>query len=380
MKRFSAAWLSFLGLLAACVGSPDGPGAGGTTSDIGSTGDESSEVSSTESSAGPGDASSSTTAAPGGAVRELIDEAVESGFEGAILVRLDGEVLVVEGHGLAARQLERENTPQTAYDFGSVMKDFTAAAIFALEEDDALSTTDSLDVLLPGIPPDKAQITVLQVLQHRAGFGEYHDTLGDFEPMDRMQARAAILGQTLLFEPGSEEAYSNAGFTLLADIVETTSGQPFADYVRERLLEPAGMEATGFFGEALWAEHPTAVGYDALVFEGNDPATWPYTWALVGNGGLVTTVEDLDRWLIELWAGNVLEPAAFDAYAAGYLRSTDVGGQDVFGYAGGGDFGFGGVALDVPAINSRVVIGTNTAENFDIESFSTALGLAMLEG
>ena len=313
-------------------------------------------------------------------MRTLIDDAVASGFEGAILVRSGGEVVVREAHGLAERDPQRPNAPSTAFDFGSIMKDFTATAVFALQADGALSTGDTIGALLPDVPPDKADITVLQLLQHRAGLGEYHDTQGDFEPMDRAQARAAILGQSLRFEPGSEEAYSNAGFTLLADIVETTSGQPFTDYVRSTVIEPAGLQATGFFGEPQWASHPTAVGYDASVFQDNDPASWPYTWALVGNGGLVTTVEDLDLWLDALWSGGVLDEGAFDAFRADYLRSADVDGQEVFVYAGGGDYGFAGVAVDVPGVGGRVVIGTNTADNFDIESLAQAVAIAALAG
>lgn len=313
-------------------------------------------------------------------VRTLIDDAVASGFEGAILVRFEGEVVVLEGHGLAERDAERPNTPSTPFDFGSIMKDFTAAAVFSLQAEGVLSTGDAIGVLLPDVPADKADITVLQLLQHQAGLGEYHDTQGDFEAMDRAQAREAILGQALLFEPGSDEAYSNAGFTLLADIVETTSGQSFTDYVHAAVIEPAGLQRTGFFSEPRWREHPTAVGYDASVFQDNDPASWPYTWALVGNGGLVTTVEDLDAWLDALWSGSVLSEAAFEAYRVDYLRPVDFDGQEVFAYAGGGDYGFAGVAIDVPSVGGRVVIGTNTADNFDIESLAQAVALAALGG
>jgi len=346
----------------------------GTTSTGGSesgTGTESSES---------GDSGESSESGQVDPVRALIDDAVGSGFEGAILVRVGGEVVVLEAHGVAERGAQRANTPSTAFDFGSIMKDFTAAAVFALQADGALSTADTVGALLPDVPPDKADITVLQLLQHRAGLGEYHDTQGDFEPMDRAQAREAILGQSLRFEPGSAEAYSNAGFTLLADIVETTSGQSFAAYVHDTVIGPAGLQATGFFGEARWQSHPTAVGYDASVFQDNDPASWPYTWALVGNGGLVTTVEDLDRWLEALWAGGILGEEGFEAYRADYLRAADVDGEEVFVYAGGGDFGFAGVAIDVPSVGGRVVVGTNTADNFDIESFAQAVALAALEG
>lgn len=350
-----------------------------STSGIETGGGSSSDASTADLSTGRTESGSSEST-PDDAIRERIDDAVAAGFEGAILVRAEHEVLVLEGHGTADRSANRANTPPTAFDFGSIMKDFTAAAVFALQADGLLTTSDTVGMILPDVPPDKSDITIAQLLQHRAGLGEYHDTLGDFEPMDRAQARAAIFGQSLLFEPGAEEAYSNAGFTLLADIVETVSGQPFATYVDEAVVEPAGLQSTGFFGDELWARRPHAIGYDASMFQGNDLASWPYTWALVGNGGLVTTVEDLDQWLDALWAGTVLDAEAFEAYRADYLSPVDFDGADVYAYAGGGDYGFAGVAIDIPSTGGRIVIGTNTANNFDIELLAQDLALVVLEG
>src|SRR5688572_8643226 len=69
------------------------------------------------------------------AVRELIDDAVENGFSGAILVTADGERLTSEAYGLADRDSATPNTPDTAFDVGSIVKSFTATAIFRLTED-----------------------------------------------------------------------------------------------------------------------------------------------------------------------------------------------------------------------------------------------------
>lgn len=289
-----------------------------------------------------------------------MEEASSDGFTGTLLVTVEGAVSLARGYGLANRDRGVPNHLGTAFDFGSVMKDLTAAAIFQLQEDGMLEVTDTLATLLEDVPADKADITVLEILQHRAGFPLYHDMAGDFEPMTRLEARERILAQELLFAPGSDQEYSNAGFTLLADIVETVSGRGFIDYVREELMTPAGMEQSGFFGERLWQEIDTAVGYGASTFQDNDPATWPYTWALVGNGGLVMTAPDLERWLVAMWSGEVLGPSAFDAYESQYLESGELGEHVVYGYAGGGDYGLGGVAVDLPELDSRVIIGSNT--------------------
>ncbi|HEU4537875.1 MAG TPA: serine hydrolase domain-containing protein [Polyangiaceae bacterium] len=322
---------------------------------------------------------------PSGLREELerrLDDAAASGFSGAALITVGGATVLARGYGLADRGAMVPNGPDTAYDFGSILKDLTAAAIFKLESEGKLALTDPLSAFFDDVPADKAGITVLQVVQHRAGFDEYHDEEGDFEPMTREEARGRIFAQALLFAPGSAEAYSNAGYTLLADLVETVSGRAYTDYVREGLMAPAGLQSSGFFGDPLWQQVDTAIGYDAEVFGDNDPAAWPYTWALVGNGGLVTTVRDLERWLVAIWGGRVLSPPAFEAYRTQYLASgaLTLGGKTAYAYAGGGDFGFGGVAIDCPEANARVVLGSNAydPEAFDLDRFGLELGELVL--
>ena len=235
-------------------------------------------------------------------VEARVEQAGADGFSGSILVTVDGVTLLTRSYGLADRENDVPNRVGTAYDVGSVLKDLTAATSSGFRPP-ALATSDTLSAIFAEAPPDKAAITLLQVIQHRAGFDEYHDTDGDFEPMTRLEARQRILDQELLFEPGAEFAYSNSGYTLLADVIESVSGRPFTDHVREELVAPAGMESTGFYDDPIWAQVDAAIGYDADRVLDNDPATWPYTWALVGNGGLVTTVSDLERWLVAVATG-----------------------------------------------------------------------------
>jgi CubicO group peptidase (beta-lactamase class C family) len=313
-------------------------------------------------------------------VEHRLDEAASDGWSGSALVTVGGVHIVARGYGLADREQQIPNTPGTAYDVGSVMKDLTAAAIFKLQGEGALAVRDSLATIFDDVPADKAAITLLQVIQHTAGFREYHDTDGDFEPMTRLEARQRILAQELLFAPGSDEGYSNSGYTLLADVVETVSGRDFTDYVRAELLDPAGMRDSGFYGDAVWDRVDTAIGYDAAIFQDNDPAHWPYTWALIGNGGLVATVGDLERWFAAVEGGGVLGPAALAAYRADYLAgmSGQLVGQTVFAVAGGGDYGLGGFAVDCPALETRVVIATNRSDAFDIEEFGVELSELVL--
>ncbi|HEU5076396.1 MAG TPA: serine hydrolase [Polyangiaceae bacterium] len=314
-------------------------------------------------------------------IAAMFESAEADGFSGAALVTVDGRRALARGYGLANREREIENTTTTAFDVGSLMKDLTAAAIFLLDQRGDLALSDTLGELLPDVPADKADITVLQIVQHAAGFHDYHDTEGDFEPMTREEARARILDQELLFEPGSDNDYSNSGYTLLADIIETVAEVPFTSFVHDELFARANMEQSGFYSEPLWESVDTAVGYGSDRFGDNDPKTWPYTWALVGNGGLVSTVEDLDRWIVALEGGEVLEPATFDKMRGEYLDDGAVSIEDevVYAGAGAGDFGLGGVAVSIPGRSTRILIASNTYDVFDVEALAEELVLHVLD-
>ncbi|HEY6727153.1 MAG TPA: serine hydrolase domain-containing protein [Polyangiaceae bacterium] len=314
-------------------------------------------------------------------IEAMFESAASDGFSGAALVTVDGERVLARGFGLANREAETENRTTTAFDVGSVMKELTATAIFLLDERGELALSDTLGDLLPDVPADKADITLLQIVQHAAGFDEYHDTEGDFEPMTREEARANILEQELLFEPGTDAAYSNSGYTLLADIIESVTGTSFTSFVHDELFEPAGMEHSGFYSEPLWESVDTAVGYGSDRFEDNDPATWPYTWALVGNGGLVATVEDLDRWVVALEGGEVLEPASFETMRDEYLErgALTIADEVVYAGAGAGDFGLGGVVVSIPGRDTRILIASNTYDAFDVEQLAEELILHVLD-
>jgi CubicO group peptidase (beta-lactamase class C family) len=266
--------------------------------------------------------------------------------------------------GMADRELGIANDPDTVFDVGSIMKDLTAVAVFRLEAEGKLRRVDTLDRWFD-VSGDKAAITIDQLLAHRAGLHEYHDVTGDFEPLTRSEALDRIFAQPLLFAPGDEVAYSNSGYTLLAAIIEEASGEPFWAYLRA-LLDTSGLASTGTYADGLWARSRMAVGYDAAAHgDRNSPFDWPSpTWALIGNGGLVSNVRDLDQFLVAIAGGTLLAGDAAIAFRRDYLGSTQlsIGGEALFAATGGNDYGFSAIAADIPDRGVRVVVTSNTAE------------------
>src|SRR5262245_61450216 len=90
----------------------------------------------------------------------------ERGFSGVALVAVKGDVVLEKAYGLADRKTRTPFTVDTVFDIGSVTKQFTAAAILALEADGRLATTDTLGKYFPDAPADKRAITLHQVLTH----------------------------------------------------------------------------------------------------------------------------------------------------------------------------------------------------------------------
>jgi CubicO group peptidase (beta-lactamase class C family) len=285
------------------------------------------------------------------AIQDVALAAVGKGFAGQILAVRDGGVLFHEAFGEASPGVPTELG--TVYAIGSVTKDFTRAAILKLEEQGRLSTGDPVSRYIPDLPADKQAITLDQLLSMQAGLHEYHDESGDHQPMTKAEALERVGNQNLLFEPGTQRAYSNSGYTLLAAVVEAASAQTFEEYVRDELMIPAGMETGGFHGEDRWPDQRVARGRNMRVHGDNAPNHWPFpTWALKGGGGMVASTTDLLAWVQSSRAGKVMGP---EATAKQYPASRN---EAV--YAGGDDFGFQTGVIEMNAGRDLVIINTNT--------------------
>jgi CubicO group peptidase (beta-lactamase class C family) len=282
---------------------------------------------------------------------EYVSRAAEWGFSGTVLVAKDNLVLLAKGYGLANRRKNIPFTSDTPSCIGSITKQFTAAAILKLEMEGKLGTEDSIAKHLPGVPADKRGVTIYHLLTHTAGFPEYSGD--DYYRAARDDTIRKILATPLAFEPGKQFAYSNAGYSTLAAIVERVAGQTYESYLHDRLLEPAGMANTGY-RFPRWDRNVLPHGYTGSVDHGSPlDHAWsdqgPY-WNLFGNGGIISTVGDMYRWQRALQGDTVLSASArkklftpfLHDYACGWdVRQTPHGRR--IGHGGASDLGFNGV-------------------------------------
>jgi CubicO group peptidase (beta-lactamase class C family) len=236
-----------------------------------------------------------------GEVGRRLDSAVtaaeRAGFSGAVLVLQGGAVLLHRGAGSAIEAPSTPYTRSTMVPIGSNTKDFTKTAILQLAEAGRLTLDDPVSRFFPDAPADKRGITVRQLLDHTAGF-----PLGvgpDGEGIARDPWRARLFAQALEFAPGASRRYSNAGYSLLAAIVEQVSGMPYERYLAGHVFAPAGMRETGLVlprFEASRLAHAYSGGEDRGTMLDKPRESDGPTWNLRGNGGFVSTLEDMRRF------------------------------------------------------------------------------------
>lgn len=310
----------------------------------------------------------------------LLESRRELGFSGALVVEFRGAQRISAGFGALAQGSARVPDGDTAFDCGSLMKDMTGSLIWLLEREGALTRDQPLADYFPDLPAVWQGVTIQQTLEHSAGFDAYHDTQGDFEAQDRATALSIIFGKPPLFPPGSNVDYSNSGYTVLAALIEQVTGKDYRSVVHERIFEPVGMARSGLYGEALWSDGNVAMGSGGATYLDNDPSRWPApSWALIGNGGLVSTVNDLLRWSQWFTArGGVLE-AVLDQTPEATGGAPTLGGKPVLALAGGNDFGFNAligavVGDDTHVIAASHVLSPVTAEILAVEVLQVLYG------
>lgn len=296
---------------------------------------------------------------------ELEREHLAGTFDGMVLVQHGQQIIFQGAYGYAHRQQALNNDSAFVYDMGSIAKTFTAAAVLQLVANNQLQLTDSIAEFYPHASEELKPITVIQLLGHTSGLDNFHND-SDFELMDKAEAERRILAMPLIATPGEKVAYSNAAYTLLAAIVEKVSSQSFQVYVHENLLTPLNLHKTGFYQDARIAEEHLARGYGGDE-PGRTTSEKGLTWALIGAGGMITSIDDLAAWFSALRNGTFL-PAnsahlalteANERWLLGSLAQTVISGEAVIQMGGSTDYGYTALIQYVPNRDLTIVLLLN---------------------
>jgi CubicO group peptidase (beta-lactamase class C family) len=315
-----------------------------------------------------------------------------SRYDGAVpgaslLVIQDGKSVVQRGYGLSDMELDIEAGPTTNYRLASVTKQFTASAILLLAEDGKLTLDDRLRRWLPSLPAADDAITLRHLLSHTSGLIDYEDVMPDDTTEQLRDADVLRLLESqdrTYFKPGSGYRYSNSGYSLLALIVERASGKSFQDFLRERIFLPLGMHDTLAYVHGGPEVPHRAYGYSEIDGQWirTDQST---TSAVLGDGGIYSSIADLAKWDAALYDDRLLSDAsraaAFDShvqvvgepYQAGYGYGWRITGDSL--WHSGETIGFRNVIVRYPRQHLTVVLLSNRD---DPEPYATAKAIAKL--
>lgn len=304
----------------------------------------------------------------------------------AVAVVREGRLVYARGYGAAHLEHRAPVTPETPFHVASVSKPFTALAVGLLDAEGALSWDDELRDHLPWVPDLGAPVTLRQLANHTSGVRDQWELLqlagwrmDDVITRDqilRMMARQRELN----FDPGTEHLYSNMGYSLLAEVVEEVSGQPFGAFLRERVFEPLGMDATHVHDDHTQVVPGRAYSYlpsrSATREDAQSEGSFPWRRAVLsyanrGATSLFTTAENLGLWLADLTDPTVVDPSVYQElvrptaladgdtvnYGLGFILA-DHRGHFAAGH-GGADAGFRAQVLHVPDEDLGVAVLAN---------------------
>jgi D-alanyl-D-alanine carboxypeptidase len=242
------------------------------------------------------------------AARQAAEAAIKAGVPAVqIAVSHRGKVIYSEAFGLSDPESATAATERSVMQVGSLMKQFTSAAILRLAERGALTLDDRIEKFVPEFNPGGATITLRHLLTHTSGIKGL--PINPYSPLTREQFIKSINGQPLEFTPGSKYSYSNSGYKLLGYAIESITGESFTDFVHSELLLPLGLADT-FMCDT--SNLPVPEGYGLLQ------GTWKRMPPLhmsvpFSAGALCSTASDLARWAHLLATGRVIQPASYAA-------------------------------------------------------------------
>ena len=282
----------------------------------------------------------------------------------AVGVLFEGEIVHRAGYGLANLDHGVPITPATVFDIASISKQFGAMAALLLEAEGGLDLDADVREYVPELPDFGATITPRHLIHHTSGIRDWPHTMAlagveftdviSFEKILRMLHNQ----QAINFPPGSEYAYSNTGYNLLARVIEVRSGMTFREYTHSRIFAPLGMTRTHFsddYTEVVrgraesYAPAPPAPADTTTMSDSAPPAfrRQPDQLTALASSSLHTSIDDFILWMrnyetAEVGGRAILETMRRHGILTGGDTISYAHGLSVGAYRGLPTFGHGG--------------------------------------
>jgi CubicO group peptidase (beta-lactamase class C family) len=223
----------------------------------------------------------------------------------AVLVRVNGHAVFERGYGVRDLRTKAKIDGVTNFRLASVTKQFTATTVTLLVRDAKLRYDDNLADVFPDFPAYGKSISIRNLLNHTSGLEDYGDLLMNANPNTPPDKIPQIKDAGVLalmeqqtgtkFTPGTKWEYSNTGYAILALVVEKRSGKRFGDFLRERIFAPLKMNNSIAFENGKNEVSNRAFGHSRSGDAWQETDQSP-TSAVLGDGGIYSSLEDLAKW------------------------------------------------------------------------------------
>ncbi|HSN69838.1 MAG TPA: serine hydrolase domain-containing protein, partial [Thermoanaerobaculia bacterium] len=245
---------------------------------------------------------------PASEADRLAGEAVASGIPGISIAIAHRDSRFARAYGMTLPTGGTAATPETIFQIASLTKQFTAAAILALEEDGLLSVNDPITRWIPELDLGTRTVTLHHLLTHTSGL-RTEILVDPYAPVAQADLIRLIGIRGFATEPGTAEAYNNSGYWLLGVAIERVTGLSYAKVLEQRFFVPLGLTRTAFCGTGPAVPVPAG---SVEVF-GHATATQPIDMSLAGAaGGICSTPSDLVTWSRALAGGAAISPASYE--------------------------------------------------------------------
>jgi uncharacterized protein (TIGR03435 family) len=237
----------------------------------------------------------------------------------AVGVYSRGQILLAKGYGLANVELNVPVKPETMFQSGSVGKQFVSAAIMMLVEEGKVGLDESIVKYFPGAPDNWKPILVKNLLSHTSGLAEYEsgERIGPkgafYLRLDFSEDELVEKVEALPIEnpPGEKWNYRNTNYLLLGILIHKVTGQPYAEYLRDKIFKPWYMRSTRLINENDIVPNRSS-GY-RLVSRSLKNQEWVSpTFNSTGDGTLYFNVLDLAKWDEALYGTSLLKQSSLD--------------------------------------------------------------------
>ncbi|MCH4568635.1 serine hydrolase domain-containing protein [Bacillus sp. ES1-5] len=292
-------------------------------------------------------------------VKQAVRDTLQLGFPGILAKTSEGGKTWSYAAGVANLSSKKPMKTDFRFRIGSVTKTFTATVVLQLAEENRLNLDDSIEKWLPGVIQgngyDDKQITIRQLLNHTSGIAEYTRSKS-FNLMDTKKSyRAEELVKMGIsmppnFASGKSWSYSNTGYVLLGILIETVTGNSYAEEIENRIIEPLELSNTFLPGNSSvipGTKH--ARGY--IQLDGaSEPKDVTYYNPSMGSsaGDMISTADDLNKFFSYLLGGQLLKEqqlkqmlttvptgeAALGRYGLGIYETKLPNGVSIWGHGG----------------------------------------------